>query len=73
VTAGINQQLFGPLRLGVQTSINVDTSRPIGTDYYLEYSRRSFSIQLRYNPVLQLGSIGFKLNDLDWRGQADPF
>jgi Protein of unknown function (DUF3769)/LptA/(LptD N-terminal domain) LPS transport protein len=73
VTAGINQQLFGPLRLGVQTSINVDTSRPIGTDYYLEYSRRTFSVQLRYNPVLQLGSIGFKLNDLDWRGQADPF
>jgi hypothetical protein len=41
--------------------------------YYLEYSRRTFSVQLRYNPVLQLGSIGFKLNDLDWRGQADPF
>jgi Protein of unknown function (DUF3769)/LptA/(LptD N-terminal domain) LPS transport protein len=73
ITAGINQQLFGPLRLGVQTSINLDSSRALGTDYYLEYSRRTFSIQLRYNPVLQLGSIGFKLNDLDWRGQADPF
>jgi hypothetical protein len=73
VTAGINQQLFGPFRLGVQTSINVDNARPIGTDYYLEYSRRTFSILVRYNPVLQLGTIGFKLNDLDWRGQADPF
>jgi lipopolysaccharide export system protein LptA len=73
VTAGINQQLFGPFRVGVQTSINVDNARPIGTDYYLEYSRRTFSILVRYNPVLQLGTIGFKLNDLDWRGQADPF
>jgi lipopolysaccharide export system protein LptA len=73
VTAGINQQLFGPLRLGVQTSINVDNARPIGTDYYLEYSRRTFSILVRYNPVLQLGTVGFRLNDLDWRGQADPF
>jgi Protein of unknown function (DUF3769)/LptA/(LptD N-terminal domain) LPS transport protein len=73
VTAGINQQLFGPLRAGIQTSINLDTSRAISTDYYLEYSRRTFTIVARYNPVLQLGSIGFRLNDLDWRGQADPF
>jgi Protein of unknown function (DUF3769) len=73
ITAGINQHLFGPLKVGIQTSINVDTSRPISTDYYLEYSRRTFSIVTRYNPVLQLGSIGFRINDLDWRGQADPF
>jgi hypothetical protein len=73
ITAGINQHLFGPLKAGIQTSINVDTARPISTDYYLEYSRRTFSIVTRYNPVLQLGSIGFRINDLDWRGQADPF
>ena len=73
IRAGINQHLFGPLKAGIQTSINVDTSRPISTDYYLEYSRRTFSIVTRYNPVLQLGSIGFRINDLDWRGQADPF
>jgi hypothetical protein len=73
ITAGINQHLFGPLKAGIQTSINVDTSRPISTDYYLEYSRRTFSIVTRYNPVLQLGSIGVRINDLDWRGQADPF
>jgi Protein of unknown function (DUF3769)/LptA/(LptD N-terminal domain) LPS transport protein len=73
ITAGINQHLFGPLKAGIQTSINLDTSRPISTDYYLEYSRRTFSIVTRYNPVLQLGSIGVRINDLDWRGQSDPF
>jgi Protein of unknown function (DUF3769)/LptA/(LptD N-terminal domain) LPS transport protein len=73
ITAGINQQLFGPLKAGIQTSINIDTNRPISTDYYLEYSRRTFNIVVRYNPVLSLGSIGFRINDLDWRGQADPF
>ncbi len=73
ITAGINQHLFGPLKAGIQTSINVDTSRSISTDYYLEYSRRTFSIVARYNPVLSLGSIGFRINDLDWRGQPDPF
>jgi lipopolysaccharide export system protein LptA len=73
ITAGINQQLFGPVRVGLQTSINVDNGRAISTDYYVEYSRRTFSILVRYNPALQLGSIGFKLNDLDWNGPADPF
>jgi lipopolysaccharide export system protein LptA len=73
VTAGINQQLFGPFRAGIQTSINIDNGQSLGTDYYLEYSRRTFGILVRYNPVLQLGSIGFKLNDLNWQGQADPF
>jgi Protein of unknown function (DUF3769) len=73
ITAGINQHLFGPVRVGIQTSINVDNGRAISTDYYAEYSRRTFSILLRYNPALQLGSIGFKLNDLDWNGPADPF
>jgi Protein of unknown function (DUF3769)/LptA/(LptD N-terminal domain) LPS transport protein len=73
VTAGINQQLFGPLKVGIQTSINIDNGQSLGTDYYLEYSRRTFGILVRYNPVLQIGSFGFKLNDLDWRGTPDPF
>ncbi len=73
VTAGINQQIFGPIRAGIQTSINVDNGQSLGTDYYLEYSRRTFGILVRYNPVLQIGSIGFKLNDLDWQGTPDPF
>jgi Protein of unknown function (DUF3769)/LptA/(LptD N-terminal domain) LPS transport protein len=73
VTAGINQQIFGPLKAGIQTSINIDTGQSLGTDYYLDYSRRTFGILVRYNPLLQIGSIGFKLNDLDWRGTPDPF
>ncbi len=73
VTAGISQQLFGPFKAGIQTSINIDNGQSLGTDYYLEYSRRTFGILVRYNPVLQLGSIGFKLNDLNWQGKADPF
>jgi Protein of unknown function (DUF3769) len=73
ITAGISQQILGPLKAGIQTSINIDNGRALGTDYYLEYSRRTFGVLVRYNPVLQLGSIGFKLNDLDWRGTPDPF
>jgi hypothetical protein len=73
LSAGISQQLIGPFRLGIQTSLNLDTGKEISTDYYLEYSRRSYSAIVRYNPALQLGSIGFKLFDFDWDGTTPKF
>jgi len=70
---GITQQIYGPLRLGFQTQLNLDTNKEISTDYTLEYSRRTHNISLRYNPVLQLGAITFRLSDFNWTGSADPF
>ncbi len=71
--AGINQQLIGPFKLGIQSSLNLDTGKEISTDYYLEYSRRSYNLIIRYNPAIQLGSIGFKLYDFDWDGITPKF
>ncbi|MCJ8280787.1 MAG: DUF3769 domain-containing protein, partial [Rivularia sp. ALOHA_DT_140] len=73
LTAGITQQLYGPFRLGFQTSINLDTSERASTDYILEYSRRTYGISLRYNPVLELGGISFRISDFNWSGGTDPF
>jgi hypothetical protein len=73
LSAGINQQITGPLRLGIQASLNLDTGRQISTDYYLEYSRRTYNLILRYNPTLGLGSIGFRLNDFNWDGVTPQF
>ena len=70
---GITQQLYGPLRVGVQTSLNLDTGEQISTDYFVEYSRRTYNIVLRYNPVLEVGSISFRLNDFNWGGNAGSF
>jgi lipopolysaccharide export system protein LptC len=70
---GINQQLYGPIRLGVQTSWNLDNGDDISTDYILEYSRRTHGITLRYNPVLEIGSFSFQINDFAWRGNPQPF
>ncbi|MDX2229566.1 MAG: DUF3769 domain-containing protein [Leptolyngbyaceae cyanobacterium bins.349] len=67
------QQLFGPVRGGVQTSINLDTREEISTDIFLEYSRRTHGIIVRYNPVLELGSISFRISDFNWTGTAEPF
>ena len=73
LSAGINQQISGPFRLGIQSSLNLDSGQQINTDYYLEYSRRTYNVIVRYNPVLQLGSIGFRLNDFNWDGITPRF
>jgi hypothetical protein len=73
LSAGILQQVSGPFRLGIQSSINLDTGKQISTDYYLEYSRRTYNAILRYNPTLQLITIGFRLNDFNWDGVTPGF
>jgi lipopolysaccharide export system protein LptA len=73
LSAGISQQISGPLRAGIQASVNLDTGRQVSTDYYLEYSRRTYNFIIRYNPTLQLGSIGFRLNDFNWDGITPKF
>jgi lipopolysaccharide export system protein LptA len=71
--AGITQQVYGPFRIGFQTYINLDTGNEISTDYLLEYSRRTYNILLRYNPVQQLGSFSIRINDFNWTGNPEPF
>ena len=71
--AGITQQIYGPFRLGIQTYFNVDTGQQISTDYLLEYSRRTYSLLLRFNPVQQIGSFSLRINDFNWIGNPQPF
>jgi hypothetical protein len=73
LSAGITQQIYGPFRLGIQTSLNLNTGREISTDYLLEYSRRAYNIQLRYNPAQQLGSISLRISDFNWTGNPGVF
>jgi lipopolysaccharide export system protein LptA len=73
INLGLIQQIYGPFRLGFQTSINLDNGRSSSTEYSLEYSRRTYGIVLRYNPVLELGGISFRISDFNWSGGTDPF
>jgi hypothetical protein len=73
VSFGITQQIYGPLRLGIQTAINLDNNESLSTDYILEYSRRTYGVFLRYNPQQEIGSISFRLSDFNWSGSSDPF
>ncbi len=73
VSLSFFQQVFGPIRVGAQTSFNVDTQGAISTDYFLEYTRRTHGIIIRYNPVLAIGSIGFRISDFNWTGTGEAF
>lgn len=73
LTLRLSQQLYGPLRIGFQTSINLENNDAIDTDYILEYSRRTYSIILRFNPEREIGSLNFRINDFNWGGTRPPF
>ncbi|HEY9694280.1 MAG TPA: DUF3769 domain-containing protein [Oculatellaceae cyanobacterium] len=73
LSAGITQQVYGPFRAGFQTSLNLDKNKEISTDYFLEYSRRTYNILLRYNPVVEIGSISLRVNSFNWVGNPEPF
>ncbi len=70
---GIVQQVYGPFRFGFQTSINLDPSQRISTEYSVEFSRGTYGVTLRYNPIQELGGISFRISDFNWTGGTDPF
>ncbi|MEO1300192.1 MAG: DUF3769 domain-containing protein, partial [Cyanobacteria bacterium J06636_16] len=73
LSAGILQQIYGPIRVGFQTDINLDTGEVISTDYIVEYSRRTYGVVLRVNPERRTGFIGLRITDFGWSGRAAAF
>ncbi len=73
LAAGLTQQIYGPWRAGFQTTWNLADAKAISTDYYLEYSRRTYNFRVRYNPVLSLGSLSLTVSDFNWGGGSQPF
>ena len=69
----ITQQIYGPIRFGYQTAIDLRDRDTISSDYILEYSRRTHNIVLRYNTVLEIGSLNLQISDFNWTGNPRPF
>ncbi|WP_298612115.1 DUF3769 domain-containing protein, partial [uncultured Thermosynechococcus sp.] len=70
---GFLQQIYGPVRVGTQLQINVDTGRAFDTNIIVEYSRRTYGVMFRYNLDRQLAAIVLRISGFNWRGNADPF
>lgn len=73
LTLGVVQQIFGPILLGFQSSINLETNQRVNTEIIGEYSRRTHGLVVRYSPTRETGSIGFRLSDFNWLGSGSPF
>ena len=73
LSLGISQQIYGPVRAGIQTTLDLNDGEEISTDYLLEYSRRTYNLALRYNPVLEIGSFSLRISDFNWQGNPQPF
>ncbi|MBE9226430.1 DUF3769 domain-containing protein [Phormidium sp. LEGE 05292] len=70
---GLTQQIYGPFRIGFQSAFNIDTKESISTDFFLEYSRRTYGVVVRYNPDLQLATVLLRVSDFNWNVGAEPF
>ena len=73
LSVSLTQQIYGPIRVGYQTAIDLREGDTISSDYIVDYSRRTHSISLRYNPVLEIGSISLQISDFNWQGNPEPF
>lgn len=71
LTAGFMQQIYGPLRLGVQQSWSLDSGNLFDSVYTLEYARRTYSVMLRYNPNQGLGELMLRISDFNWTRPPD--
>ncbi|NJM75744.1 MAG: DUF3769 domain-containing protein [Acaryochloridaceae cyanobacterium RU_4_10] len=72
LSAGFLQQIYGPVRLGVQSSLNLNTGEFFNTDIVLDYSRRTYGLSLHYNPSLQSGALVFRINSFNWSNNRNP-
>lgn len=66
LTAGLVQQIYGPIRFGIQQSWNLDTGNLFDAAYSLEYARRTYAVVIRYNPTQGLGEFLLRISDFNW-------
>ena len=67
------QQIFGPLVFGLQTSLNLDNGDFSNPYYALDFKRRAYAIGAFYNSVEESLGIKFNIFNFDYSGLAPKF
>ncbi|NJK60691.1 MAG: DUF3769 domain-containing protein [Oscillatoriales cyanobacterium SM2_1_8] len=67
LSAGIVQQVFGPVRFGWEQRWSLTAGRIIDATYTVEYQRRTYALAIRYSPQREIGEILIRLSDFNWR------
>ncbi|WP_027255186.1 DUF3769 domain-containing protein [Planktothrix agardhii] len=73
LSMGLVQQIYGGLRAGIESAVNLDNGLSLNNELTLEYSRRTYGVILRINPVRRIGSINLRISDFNWIGTPDPY
>ena len=63
---GFLQQLYGPLRVGAETTLDLQSGQQVDLTYRLGYDRRTYGLSLHYNPVRQSGALELRVEGLNW-------
>ena len=63
---GFLQQLYGPLRVGAETTVDLQSGQQVDITYRLGYDRRTYGLSLQYNPVRQSGALELRVEGLNW-------
>lgn len=66
LTFGLVQQIYGPVRFGIEQSWNPDSGRIVDSNYSLQYDRRTYAIVIRYNPTREVGELVLRISDFNW-------
>lgn len=72
LSMGLVQQIYGGLRAGIESAVNLENGLSLNNEFTLEYSRRTYGVILRINPVRRIGSINLRISDFNWVGTPDP-
>ncbi len=68
---GILQQIYGPVRGGVETTIDLQSGRRVDTTFSLGYDRRTYGFSIQYNPVRETGAVELRVDGFNW-GTGSP-
>lgn len=60
------QQLYGPIRVGAETTVDLQSGRSVDTTYRFNYDRRTYGLSIRYNPVRETGALELRVDSLNW-------
>ncbi len=68
---GFLQQLYGPLRVGAETALDLQSGQQVDITYRLSYDRRTYGLSLQYNPLRQSGALELRVEGLNWDPSGD--
>jgi len=73
INFNFQQQIYGPLLLSFDTSLNLNTGSYENVNYGLDFNRRAYSIGAFYNSSDESLGIRFNIYNFDYSGLSEKF